>query len=140
MKKVGFPTDGNSEVVEYRYLPALSTYLHIYQHYLDIYIFTYLPAISTYLPAGLRGESAVLPAAEQHQLVAAGVLVHAYDPAGRGRGPRAERDLQLQVLAHRGRHVAGLQQVELSNLDRDGNQYSQYTAKVPTGAFSGLST
>ena len=49
MKKVGFPTDGNSEVVEYRYLPALSTYLHIYQHYLDIYIFTYLPAISRYL-------------------------------------------------------------------------------------------
>ena len=104
MKKVGFPTDGNSEVVEYRYLPALSTYLHIYQHYLDIYIFTYLPS-------GLRGESAVLPAAEQHQLVAAGVLVHADDPAGRGRGPRAEADLQLQVLAHRGRHVAGLQHV-----------------------------
>ena len=87
----------------------ISRYLHIYQHYL----------LSTYLPAGLCGESAVLPAAEQHELVAAGVLVHAHHPAGRGRGARAEGDLQLQVLAHRGSHVAGLQHVECLNLDRD---------------------
>ena len=96
MKKVVFPTDGSSEVVH-------SRYLDIYQHYL----------LSTYLPAGLRGESAVLPAAEQHELVAAGVLVHAHHPAGRGRGARAEGDLQLQVLAHRRSHVAELQHVEL---------------------------
>ena len=82
---------------------------------LDIYISRYLQdyLLSTYLPAGLRGESAVLPAAEQHELVAAGVLVHAHHPAGRGRGARAEGDLQLQVLAHRRSHVAELQHVEL---------------------------